>query len=118
MVCFGYLGYKNARFGRIELHEAVTSINHELMLQSKEIAEDMGFTILHMYVDSLFVQKEGIREKHDFEPLLKAIHEQTRIPITLDGVYRWVCFLPSKRDARIPVPNRYFGVFQDGSIKY
>lgn len=118
VVCFGYLGYKYARFGRIESHEAVTSISRELMLQAKEIAEDMGFTVLHMYVDSLFVKKEGARDKQDFEPLLKAIYKQTRIPIALDGVYRWICFLPSKRDARIPVPNRYFGVFQDGSIKY
>lgn len=29
-----------------------------------------------------------------------------------------MAFLSSKRDARIPVPNRYFGVFQDGEIKY
>lgn len=118
VVCFGYLGYKNARFGRIESHEAVTSISRELMLQAKEIAEDMGFTILHMYVDSLFVQRDGTREKQDFMPLLETIHVQTKIPITLDGIYRWVCFLPSKRDKRIPVPNRYFGVFQSGEVKY
>lgn len=118
VVCFGYLGYKNARFGRIESHEAVTRISRELMLQAKEVAEDMGFTVLHMYVDSLFVQQEGQTEKKDFEPLLEAIYEQTKIPIALDGVYRWVCFLPSKRDKRIPVPNRYFGVFQNGEVKY
>ncbi len=118
VVCFGYLGYKNARFGRIESHEAVTSISRELILQAKEIAEDMGFTVLHMYVDSLFVQQDGMKEKKNFEPLLRAVHAQTKIPIALDGVYRWVCFMPSKRDARIPVPNRYFGVFQDGSVKY
>jgi DNA polymerase II len=35
----------------------------------------------------------------------------------LDGIYRWVAFLPARRDKRMPVPNRYFGVFQDGSIK-
>ena len=51
-------------------------------------------------------------------PLLETIHVQTKIPITLDGIYRWVCFLPSKRDKRIPVPNRYFGVFQSGEVKY
>jgi DNA polymerase II len=118
VVCFGYLGYKNARFGRIESHEAVTGISRELMLQAKEIAEDMGYIVLHMYVDSLFVQRENKREKEDFAPLLEAIHAKTKIPIALDGVYRWVCFLPSKRDKRIPVPNRYFGVFQDGSVKY
>jgi DNA polymerase-2 len=35
----------------------------------------------------------------------------------LDGIYRWVAFLPSRLDERVPVPNRYFGVFQDGSLK-
>lgn len=118
VVCFGYLGYKNARFGRIESHEAVTSISRELMLQAKDVAEDLGFTVLHMYVDSLFVQQEGRKDKKDFKPLLEAIYEKTQIPIALDGVYRWVCFLPSKRDKRIPVPNRYFGVFQSGEVKY
>lgn len=118
VVCFGYLGYKNARFGRIESHEAVTSISRELMLQAKEVAEEMGFEVLHMYVDSLFIQQDGMKEKKDFEPVLQAIQQKTGIPIALDGIYRWVCFLPSKRDKRIPVPNRYFGVFQSGEVKY
>ena len=86
VVCFGYLGYKNARFGKIESHEAVTAISRELMLQAKEVAEELGFEILHMYVDSLFVQKEGLKEKQDFEPLLQAITEQTKIPIMIEGI--------------------------------
>jgi len=118
VVCFGYLGYKNARFGKIESHEAVTALSRELMLQSKEIAEEMGFTVLHMYVDSLFVQKERAKDRKDFEPLLKAIAEQTHIAIALDGIYRWVAFPPSRQDVRVPVPNRYFGTMQDGSVKY
>jgi len=118
VVCFGYLGYKNARFGKIESHERVTAISRELMLQAKEVAEDMGFTVLHMYVDSLFVQKEGLNEKQDFEPMLQAITEQTQIPIVIEGIYRWACFPPSKRDARIAVSNRYFGVLNNGEVKY
>jgi DNA polymerase-2 len=118
VVCFGYLGYKNARFGKIESHEAVTAWSRELLLQAKEVAEELGFCVLHMYVDCLFVQKPGCQKAADFTPLLDAIAAQTGIPISLDGVYRWVAFLPSKRDKRIPVPNRYFGVFQDGEIKY
>jgi DNA polymerase-2 len=118
VVCFGYLGYKNARFGKIESHEAVTSISRELLLQSKEIAEEMGFLVLHMYVDCLFVQKSGCRTPKDFTPLMEAIVEKTKIAIAMDGIYRWVAFSPSRKDARIPVPNRYFGVFQDGELKY
>jgi len=117
VVCFGYLGYKNARFGKLESHEAVTADSRELLLLAKDIAEELGFSVLHMYVDSLFVQKDGLHAPKDFAPLLEAIQHQTGLQIALDGVYRWVAFLPSKRDPRTPVANRYFGVFQDGEIK-
>ncbi|MEW5940437.1 MAG: DNA polymerase domain-containing protein, partial [Chloroflexota bacterium] len=118
VVCFGYLGYKNARFGKIESHEAVTATSRELMLQAKEVAEDLGFTVLHMYVDCLFVQQEGFERPVDFTPLMDAIADRTGIPIALEGIFKWVAFLSSKRDARVPVPNQYFGAFQDGSLKY
>ncbi len=118
VVCFGYLGYKNARFGRVESHEAVTALSREWLLQAKEIAEDRGFTVLHMVVDSLFVAQEGYCQPTHFEPLLEAIRAQTGIGVTLEGIYRWLVFLPSRRDRRVPVPNRWYGVFQDGRLKY
>ncbi len=117
VTCFGYLGYKNARFGRIEAHEAVTAYGREALLRAKEAAEDLGYEILHMYVDGLWVHKQGCAAPKDFEALLAGITERTGLPISLDGVYRWVVFLPSRVNEQVPVPNRYFGVFQDGSIK-
>ena len=117
VTCFGYLGYKNARFGAIESHEAVTACGREALMRAKEAAEDLGFTILHMYVDGLWVQRSDCTSSEDFQVLLAEVPERTGLPIALDGIYRWVVFLPSRVDKRIPVPNRYFGVFQDGSIK-
>ena len=117
VTCFGYLGYKNARFGRIEAHEAVTTWGREALLRAKEAAESMGFSVLHMYVDGLWVQKTGCRQPQDFQPLLEEVAKRTSLPVALDSIYRWVAFLPSRVDARLPVPNRYFGVFQDGSTK-
>ena len=117
VTCFGYLGYKNARFGRIESHEAVTTWGREALLRAKEAAEDMGFEVLHMYVDGLWVKQEGKTKPEDFTPLLEEIVASTHLPVGLDGVFRWVAFLPSRVDARVPVPNRYFGIYQDGSFK-
>jgi DNA polymerase-2 len=117
VTCFGYLGYKNARFGRIEAHEAVTAYGREALLRAKEAAENMDFEILHMYVDGLWVHKEGCKAVRDFEALLTDITERTGLPISMEGIYRWVVFLPSRVNERVPVANRYFGVFQDGSIK-
>ena len=117
VTCFGYLGYKNARFGRIEAHEAVTAYGREALLRAKEAAEDLGFEVLHLYVDGMWIAKPGASQVPDFQPVLEAINEHTGLPIALKGVYRWIAFLSSRLDARVPVANRYFGVFQDGSIK-
>ena len=117
VTCFGYLGYKNARFGRIEAHEAVTAYGREALLQAKEAAEDLGGTVLHLYVDGLWVKQPGAATVSDFQPLLDEISERTGLPVALDGIYRWVAFLPSRVDERVPVANRYFGVFQDGTLK-
>jgi DNA polymerase-2 len=117
VTCFGYLGYKNARFGRIEAHEGVTAYGREALLRAKEAAEDLGFNVLHLYVDGMWVAKPAASKVADFQPVLDAISERTGLPIALEGVYRWIAFLSSRLDARVPVANRYFGVFQDGSIK-
>ena len=117
VTCFGYLGYKNARFGRIEAHEAVTAYGREVLLHAKEAAEDMGFRVLHLYVDGMWVQKAGCRTPQAFRPLLDEIKTRTSLLIALDGIYKWVAFLPSRQNKKIAVPNRYFGVFQNGEIK-
>jgi len=117
VTCFGYLGYKNARFGRIEAHQAVTAYGREALLRAKEAAEDLGYQVLQLYVDGLWVQHPGRKQPEDIEPLLLEIEERTGLPISLDGIYRWVIFVGSRQNKQRPVANRYFGVFQDGSIK-
>jgi DNA polymerase-2 len=117
VTCFGYLGYKNARFGKIEAHEAVCAYGREIMMRAKEAAEDMGFRVLHIYVDGMWINKPGCKTNEDFTSLLEEIHTRTDLTIALDGIYKWIAFLPSRMDKRIAVPNRYFGVFRDGEIK-
>ena len=117
VVCFGYTGYRHAKFGRIEVHQAITAYAREVLLQAKEAAEELDFEVLHMYVDCIWVRKPGCTRPQDFQPLLDAIVDRTGLPMALDGVFNWVAFLPSRMDARVPVANRYFGVFQGGEIK-
>jgi DNA polymerase II len=116
VTCFGYLGYKNARFGRIEAHESTTAYGREILLLAKEVAERAGYHMLHALTDALWVHKAGATAE-DFEELAGQISRQTRIPIALEGVYRWIAFAPSRRDTRVSVPNRYFGLFESGELK-
>ena len=48
VVAFGYAGYKRARFGRIEAHEAITAYSREALLRAKETAESLGYEVVHM----------------------------------------------------------------------
>ncbi len=116
VTCFGYLGYRNARFGKIEAHEAVTSFGREKLLQAKEICEGEGFELLHAITDSLWIRKKNLDEGEVFE-LCRKISEATGIVMSLEGVYRWMAFLPSKGNPESPVANRYFGLFKSGKIK-
>ncbi|HNX45250.1 MAG TPA: DNA polymerase domain-containing protein [Anaerolineaceae bacterium] len=117
VVCFGFLGYKNARYGRIEAHEAVTKGGREVLLRAKEVAEEEGFEVLHMYVDALWIKKRGCNRPEHFNDVINRINHRTGLTINLDGIYRWVAFLPSKVVDRVPIANRYFGVFQSGEVK-
>jgi DNA polymerase elongation subunit (family B) len=114
--CFGYTGYKNARFGKIEAHEAINAVARETLLVAKEIAEQRGFELLHALVDSLYVQKSRAT-RQDYEQLAREIEEQTKLPIAIEAVYRYVVFLPSRQFNNVPVPNRFFCVDQDGALK-
>ncbi|MGH9342713.1 MAG: DNA polymerase domain-containing protein, partial [Terriglobia bacterium] len=114
--CFGYTGYKNARFGKIEAHEAINAIAREKLLVAKEVAEKQGYRVLHALVDSLYVRKpEATRD--DYDRLAQQIENGTGLPLALEAVYRYVVFLPSRQDAEIPVPNRFFAVSENGELK-
>jgi DNA polymerase-2 len=114
--CFGYTGYKNARFGKIEAHEAINALAREKLLVAKETAEARGYRVLHALVDSLYVQKEDAT-REDYENLSREIEQRTGLPMALEAVYRYVVFLPSKQSPEIPVPNRFFGVPEEGELK-
>jgi DNA polymerase elongation subunit (family B) len=116
VTCFGYLGYKNARFGKIEAHEAVTAYAREKLLTARSLAEERGFRVLHAIVDSMWLQKPGATEAELLE-LCGAIREAAGIAINLEGIYRWVSFLPSRTDPALSVANRYLGAFRSGALK-
>lgn len=116
VVSFGFLGYRNARFGRIEAHEAVTAWGREKLLSAKEIAEREGFAFLHGLTDAIWVKREGAAAE-DYRGLSERITAETGMPIALEGVYKWLAFLPSKRNRSVAVPNRFVGVFGNGEVK-
>lgn len=116
VTCFGYLGYKNARFGRIEAHESVNAYSRDAILRAKEVAENNGYEFIHAIVDCLWLKKEGATEE-DYEALAAEISGETGIDLSLEGIYRWILFPASKMDPHLPTANRYVGYYSNGEIK-
>ncbi|MDI6719278.1 MAG: type B DNA-directed DNA polymerase [Methanomicrobiales archaeon] len=108
VTCFGYTGYRNAKFGRIEVHESVTHHARDVLLRTKRIAEAMGFAVVHGIVDCLWVQGG------DMGVLKAAVEEETELPAETE-TYDWIVFLPMPDG--YGAYNRYFGRLADGSMK-
>ena len=114
--CFGYLGYKNARFGRIEAHESVNAFSRDILLTAKEIAESRGYRLLHGIIDCVWLQKPGATQ-NDYEELAREISARVGIDISLEGIYNWILFPASKTDPMITTANHYVGWYKHGDSK-
>ncbi len=117
LVCaFGYLGFKNARFGKIDAHIATCAFARKVLKDVVCLAESKGFKLIHGIVDSIWLKKKSATEK-DYLNLKDEIESLTKLPVSFEGIYRWIVFLPSKIHRNIPVLNRYYGVLRNGKIK-
>ena len=117
LVCsFGYLGFKNARFGRIDAHIATCAFSRKIIREAVAIAESRGFKLVHGIVDSMWLKKTGAIPA-EYETLCNEIETQLHFPIGFEGLYKWIVFLNSHTNLRIPVLNRYYGALKDRKLK-
>jgi DNA polymerase I len=108
VTCFGYTGYRNAKFGQIQVHERITAASRELLIQIKELAEGMNFEVLHGIVDCLWVKGEPISS------FKETVEKETGILTEVD-TYDWIAFLPMADGSG--AYNRYFGRLNTGKMK-
>ena len=108
---FGYTGYKNAKFGSIECHEAINAIGRDILLAASRIAGEMNFHVLHGIVDSLWLSGSG-----DINEFAARVDKTTGLHIEVEGKYRWIVFLGNRSNGEGSL-NRYYGEFEDGTMK-
>lgn len=112
--CFGYQGFRNARFGRIECHEAINAYARETLIRSMEISERHGYEVVHGIVDSLWLRPT--KSSDDLSKVMNHIVDSVDIPLDVEGWYKWIVFLPCKATG-VGALNRYYGLLQNGELK-
>jgi len=110
--CFGYQGFSNAKFGRIECHEAINAFAREILLDTKELFEANGWRVIHGIVDSIWVTAMPDREQTPLDTLASDITEEIGIRLDYEAAYEWIAFAP-RRDSAEGALNRYFGKVKD-----
>ena len=116
VTAFGYQGYRNARFGRIECHEAINAYARALLTDLVPTAEAAGYRVVHGIVDSLWLRPIDPGRPPDPEAFARAMSERYDLPLGYEGRYRWILFLPATTHG-LGVPNRYYGLYEHGEFK-
>lgn len=115
VVAFGYQGYKNARFGCIEAHEATCAWARESLLTAAEVAREEGYEFLHGIVDSLWLRRASPAAT-SAEAVARRVEQAVGVRFEPQGRYHWIVFLPTRAHqapgaAPIGAPNRFYGLF-------
>ncbi len=116
VTCFGYLGFKNSKFGTVDGHIGVCAFAREAFLKASRIVEDAGFEVIHGIVDSFWIKKKDVSQD-EYNELCRVIGREIGVPINFEGRYKWIVFVPSRMHPRLSVLNRYFGVMENGNVK-
>ncbi len=123
LVCsFGYQGYRNARFGRIECHETICAWGRELLLTAGEVAQEQDFCVLHGIVDSLWLAPRTYTDATTLtaraQHLGDAVSRALGVRLDVEGAYDWIVFLPTRMHQASGVEsigalNRFYGKFHE-----
>jgi DNA polymerase, archaea type len=117
LVCsFGYLGFKNARFGKIDAHIATCAFSRVVLDRAIAIAQNHGFRKVHAIVDSMWLTKPSATAA-DYDELCRELSGELGFPVSFEGQYRWIVFLNSKTVVHSSVLNRYYGFLQNGTLR-
>ncbi|WP_066418711.1 type B DNA-directed DNA polymerase [Halorubrum aethiopicum] len=106
--CFGYQGFSNAKFGRIECHEAINAFARELLLDAKTALEEAGWRVVHGIVDSIWVTPADGREQRPLAEVAREVSEEAGIELEYECAFDWVAFCPM-RNSESGALTRYFG---------
>jgi len=111
VACFGYQGFSNAKFGRIECHEAINAFAREILLTAKQRLETGGWRVVHGIVDSIWVTPDpdvDDADREDLQTLATTISDHVEIRLEHEAHYDWVAFVP-QRESNAGALTKYFG---------
>ncbi len=121
VTCFGYTGYRNARFGRIECHEAICAWSREILLTTIEEANKEGWDCIHAIVDAIWIKDRMNRstqeKRNSSQRLMARIEALVGIPLELEHEYDWIAFIPNRTTGVGALTRYYAKIGKDWKVR-
>jgi len=109
VTCFGYTGYRNAKFGQIQVHERITETSRELLM-----AKSRRWRREHGLRGPTWHRGLPVGHRRAYSVFKEAVEKETGILTEVD-TYDWITFLPMSDGGG--AYNRYFGRLNTGKMK-
>ncbi len=108
--CFGYQGFSNVNFGRIECHEAINVFAREILLTAKPRLEAGDWGVVHGIVDSIWMTPDpdvDDDDREDLEMFATEITGSIEIRLEHKAHYGWVAFVSQRKSEASALTNSF-----------
>jgi DNA polymerase elongation subunit (family B) len=113
---YGYLRFREFKLGLASAHMAICAYARKTLLLALKLAQKYGFEVVHGVIDSVYIKKKGITSQ-EVKAYCTELEQLSGIPVSFEGIFKWICFCSSVNNPQVPVATKHFGIFRDGEIK-
>jgi DNA polymerase elongation subunit (family B) len=116
LVClYGTTGSYWNRYGNVNAFEEINKKSRQILLQTKDIVQRLGFDLVYSDTDACFVHKVDA-SRSDYEELKNIISKETGLALSLEYHYKFLVLLPLEADEKLEALKHYFGITYDGEL--
>ena len=105
-----------AQLGRIGISmatcrrfEAINKKSREILLNTKDIVQELGYELIYADTDAAFVHKDNA-SKEDYEELRTIVSKNTGMSLSIEYHYKFIVLLPLEADEKLEALKHYFGI--------
>jgi DNA polymerase elongation subunit (family B) len=92
-----------------------TRLSREILMRTKDVVQELGYTLLYADTDSVFLQKSGATLE-DFISIKDILARETGLPISLESYYKFLVLLPLEADERIEALKHHYGISHNNEL--